>query len=152
MAPSSGVGEAAGGLGSHVATQQRRPFSQQLSPGGAVYAAAERDARVERVAESLAPKAGAAHSDSTSAFLALLLPVYVPRTITAAGTGLCMVVRPLFARHLGCSDTQSGLVAAAAPLARAPLRSRAPSVREQQQAICCVFLATRFLCCPLIVC
>lgn len=53
---------------------------------------------------------------SPSAFRALLLPVFLPRTITAAGTGLTMVIRPLYSRFLGCTDTQAGFVAAASPL------------------------------------
>ena len=49
---------------------------------------------------------------------ALLLTVYLPRAILSFGSGLCLVVRPLFARHLGCNDTQTGLIAAAVPLVR----------------------------------
>lgn len=55
-----------------------------------------------------------------SALSSLLLPVYLPRAILSTGSGLCLVARPLFARHLGCNDTQTGLIAAAVPLARAP--------------------------------
>ena len=57
---------------------------------------------------------------------ALLLPIFLPRAVTAAGNGLVQVVRPLFARALGCSDTQSGFVAAAGPLVRAPAALRQP--------------------------
>jgi hypothetical protein len=66
--------------------------------------------------DGASPRASASVSASLSA---LILPVYLPRAILSTGAGLTVVTRPLFARHLGCDDTQTGLIAAAVPLVRA---------------------------------
>ena len=64
------------------------------------------------------PRGAGGDEDMGAVCGALLLTVYLPRAILSFGSGLCLVVRPLFARHLGCNDTQTGLIAAAVPLVR----------------------------------
>ena len=58
---------------------------------------------------------------------ALLMTVYLPRAILSTGSGLTLVARPLWSKHLGCNDTQTGLIAAAVPLVRP--RAPAPPIR-----------------------
>jgi hypothetical protein len=61
---------------------------------------------------------------------ALLMTVYLPRAILSTGSGLTLVARPLWSKHLGCNDTQTGLIAAAVPL----VRSRAPTAPIRRYA------------------
>ena len=79
---------------------------------------------VEAASGSASPRGAPADGEDLGAVCgALLLTVYLPRAILSTGSGLTLVARPLLSKHLGCDDTQTGLIAAAVPMVRGAQRA-----------------------------
>ena len=98
---------------------------------------------VEAAAGSVSPRGAPAEGDDLGAVCgALLLTVYLPRAVLSTGSGLTLVARPLWSKHLGCNDTQTGLIAAAVPLVRARDALRVRPRRADATALCRFFVVS----------